>query len=491
MDLGASLREADRLRVSGRPDEALAIAKKAASRHPRSPEAQYTLGVTYQSLRRLNKSLLHLKKAVRMAPRQAGFRAALCGALSRSGKPDEALREARKALEIEPGNVTATMFLESTLRSLGRFDEALELLERATAEPGAPASLLNARSKALRALGRHEDSAAISRGLLARDSLGARDRVTALFDLAAALDRLGEYDDAWDAIEEANRLHGGVYNPEAATALCDEVIRVWTRARLDSLPSSGLDAPTPVYIVGMPRSGTTLVEQIIAAHPRGAGVGERMHMPAAERELLVTSMETPGLEAALGRLSQGTLRKRAGEILTEMLELAPGRGVSRVADKQMTNVWRLGLVSLLLPGARAVSCTRHPLDTIVSCYFQDFGEPTNLGYVYSLEHLAHELRLTRRLAEHWTRVAPLPIHEAPYEALIDNAEAQTRALVEFLGLEWDDACLSFHEAKRAVITLSFDQVRKPIYRSSVGRWKNYEGRLGPAIDALGDLLDGA
>ncbi|MEZ6241601.1 MAG: tetratricopeptide repeat protein [Phycisphaerales bacterium] len=487
--LAASLQEAERLRAEGRVEEALAVSKQVASRHPSSPEAQFVLGLAYQSMRRLTKSVTHLRKAVRMAPQQARFRAALCGALSRAGKPDEAMKEAKKALELDPRDPVAIQFMGSMLRSLGRFEEALDLLENATADPSTPPRLICAHTKALRTLDRYEESARISRELLARDDLADRDRVTALFDLAAALDSLEDYDGAWEAASEANRLHGGVYDPAEATARAEETLRVWTRARLDAMPKSGLDAPTPVFIVGMPRSGTTLIEQIIAAHPKGAGVGERMNIPAAARELLATSIETPSLESVLNAISEGTFRKRAGEILTSMLELAQARGVSRIADKQMANVWHVGLISRLLPGARIVSCTRHPLDTIVSCYFQDFGEPTNLGFVYNLEHLACELRLTRRLIQHWREVEALPIFDASYEGIIEDPEGRTRALIDFLAIEWDDACLSFHKAERAVITLSFDQVRRPIYRSSLDRWRNYERQLAPAIEALGDLLD--
>lgn len=487
-NLAASLLRARQLCAQGSTKDALLVAKRAAAQAPSSPEAQHTLGVVYQSMRRTNASLKHLRKAVRLAPRHAPFRASLAVALVRAGKHDEGLREADEALETDPHEPSAIKVKGDLLRTLGRFEEASELLE-AEVEGGAPPALVSAYVKTLRALRQHERSVDICRQLLADADLHERDRVTALFDLGASLDALGEYDDAWDAIDEANRLHTGVYDPEAATAWAEETMRLWTRERIASLPISGMDAELPVFIVGMPRSGTTLIEQIIAAHPAGAGAGERQDIPIAVRDLLEPTLDEPTREARLASLNEGALRRLAADYATSLLEATPGRSVSRIADKQMRNALHLGLISRAFPAARAVACSRHPLDVVVSCYFSDFGEPSNLGFVYDISHTAHEIRLVRRLIDHWRDATDLRIHDADYEAFTAEPEAQTRTLIGFLGLDWDDACLSFHEAERAVVTLSFDQVRRPMYRSSVGRWRRYEKQLGPAIEALGDALE--
>ncbi len=485
--LTATLRQATRLCAQGRPEQALALAKQAAAQSPRSADAQFTLGSVYQSMGSPIASIKHLRRAVRMSPGNAPFRAGLATALVRAGKTAEGLREADLALDTNPHDPRSIELKGSLLRTLGRFEEAREHLERALDHARTP-RLLCAYVKTLRALKQHERAAQICRELLALDSISERDRVTAGFDLASALDALGEYEDAWSAAERANALHTGVYDPEANAAWTDEVIRLWTPERMGSLPTSGLEAPMQTFIVGMPRSGTTLIEQIIAAHPRGAGAGERQDIPLAWGELIEPTNEKPTRDSMMRALSQGPLRKLASAYMTSLLESTPGRSVSRIADKQMRNARYLGLIRLMFPGARIIECRRHPLDTLVSCYFNDFGDPANLGYVYDVEHIAHEYTLTRRLLEHWRRVCRLPTHDAYYERFTGEPERETRALIEFLGLDWDDACLSFHEADRAVITLSFDQVRRPMYRSSVERWKHYERHLDPAIEILGDLV---
>jgi len=166
-----------------------------------------------------------------------------------------------------------------------------------------------------------------------------------------------------------------------------------------------------------------------------------------------------------------------------------GEQALRVVDKQLQNFQHLGFIELLFPNARVIHCSRDPLDTCLSCYFQDFGDVVNQAYSYSIEDLGHYYRQYERYMTHWKSVCSLPILDVSYEEMVADQEAQTRRIIEFLGLDWDDQCLRFYELDPTVLTLSYDQVRQPMYASSSGRWKYYEKHIGPMRDALG-LLGG-
>jgi hypothetical protein len=229
----------------------------------------------------------------------------------------------------------------------------------------------------------------------------------------------------------------------------------------------------------MPRSGTSLAEQILASHPRVRGAGELVDIGKMST-LLPGRLGGEAYPDCLERLDRATARTLAEEYQGSLRQ--HGGAAERVVDKMPHNYLHLGLIAALFPRSRIVHCRRDPVDTCLSCYFQEFVNP--LPYGPDLASLGRYYREYERLMAHYAQVLPLPLFELNYEELTAQQEAVSRRLVEFCGLDWDDRCLRFHETARTVRTSSSLQVRKPMYTSSVGRWKRYEAHLGPLLDAL-------
>ena len=231
----------------------------------------------------------------------------------------------------------------------------------------------------------------------------------------------------------------------------------------------------PVFVVGMPRSGTTLVEQICATHSRVFGAGELGDIIRLDHIL------NRGDIAGSPELHGETAWKIAKEHIVKLYGQA--KGALRVVDKMPDNILLVGLILRLFPRARIIWCSRDKRDTALSCYFQMFA-PGAQHFSYDLADCGHRMRLIERLARHWMTLVPTRMIEMNYEALINDLEGQSRRLIEFLGLGWEPACMDFHRTERSVATVSYWQVRQPLYQSSVGRWRNYEQHLSPLFAAL-------
>lgn len=307
------------------------------------------------------------------------------------------------------------------------------------------------------------------------------------FAFGKMLDELGDYDEAFRHYAAGNRIMHGRSLSQVAERRerTDALIRFFTPGRFDDLAGRGNASEVPVFIVGLPRSGTTLVEQILMSHPRVYGAGELHHlewetMSALERE----ERDYPEVVAGLDR-------ERCGELAESYLERlrrdAPGEAL-RVTDKMPANFFHLGLIATLFPRARVIHCRRHPLDTGLSLFFQLFNELHD--YAFDLERIGGFIREYWRLMDHWRRVLPLPMLEIDYEAVVENQEEKSRELIDFLGLPWDDACLRPEKTHRRSQTASAWQVRQPVYRRSVARWRHYAEQLAPLREALGLDLEG-
>jgi hypothetical protein len=308
-------------------------------------------------------------------------------------------------------------------------------------------------------------------------------RTTASLHFAAAqlLDRMGRYDEAFHHARRANAPWANTYNRAEMEGMVDGLIAEFTPAALAGMKQAANRDQTPVFIVGMPRSGSTLVEQVLASHPQVFGGGELQWVHRLwERLFSRLGLFHVTLRGALAQMSPEDGDAVATEYLGSLRGLQPH--AARIVDKNLSNFVHMALIRALFPGARVILCRRDPLDTCLSCYMTDFQEL--LPFTCSLGALGHYHRQLDRLMSHWKQVLDLPILEIQYEAMVSDLEGHARRLMRFLDLPWDERCLHFHRNRRRVITASRAQVRRPLYTSSVERWRRYERWLGPLREAL-------
>jgi tetratricopeptide (TPR) repeat protein len=480
-NLGAVLHRQERL------GEALPLLREAVRLAPGHAQAHNDLGGALLACSEREAAVTHFREAIRLRPNFAEAHSNLGLALRDLNQIDEAINCFREAIRVNPAYAGAHNNLAFALEALGRIDEALgELHEALRLDP------LNAQSlvslSGLVAAGHYDFSDAQIRhveALASRTDLPADDLARIHFALARVRDRAGDPDEAFRHYRRGNDLRrelvsrrGAVYDPAEHVRGVDRLIAAFTPAWFERVRPFGSDSELPVFVVGMMRSGTTLAEQIIASHPRAYGAGE-LHDVGRIVSALAQRLGGEYPEC-LVRLDAATARNEAEDYLRRLLQM--GGDASRVVDKLPANYLHLGLIAALFPRARVVHCRRDPIDTCLSAYFQNFAEPH--PFTLDLAHLGHYYRQYERLMAHWAKVLPQPVFELRYEELTTNQEAVSRRLVEFCGLGWDERCLRFHEIERPVRTASALQVRQPMYRSSVGRWRRYEKHLAPLLEAL-------
>jgi hypothetical protein len=300
------------------------------------------------------------------------------------------------------------------------------------------------------------------------------------FDLAKACDRLADFDSAFKFAAEGNRLTGSAFDAAEYRKQTDRIIDFFDASRLASLPRSSRTSETPVFVVGMPRSGTSLIEQIIATHPRGAGIGEqRTPLNISAR---IAHLQGRAFPDFLEKIGVATLDD-AGERYLAMQSTFE-KDAERIVNKVLGLDRVLGLLPLMLPGCRVIHVTRNPLDNILSMFLHSLRGDT-LTWGCRLEDLIVARQEHDRLMDHFGSILPVPFHRIRYEDLVARQTETTDELLHFLQLDPDPACLEFHLTRRNVMTPSHDQIDKPMNEASVGRWRNYERHLGPAIQIFG------
>jgi tetratricopeptide (TPR) repeat protein len=442
------------------------------------PEAQFNLGCLLQSRGRYAESEQPLRRSLKLKPDRLDARLALGGSLLLLGRISEARDCYEKALRVAPRSTVAIVGLAQIEAMEGRFAEAEASFRRALEiDPHAPYALVGlARMRRMTAA----DSEVFRRAEdLAASERPPADEATLRFALGKYYDDTGDHARAFRAYQRANELHklsAVPYDPAARAAFVDDMIRVYTREVLSGAGATASNSERPVFVVGMPRSGTSLVEQIVASHPLVHGAGELDFWTAAvhKRDGSAIRRALPE-ESTRGRLAQEYLR----------LLSTHSTDAQRVVDKAPVNSDYLGLLHLVFPRARMIYLRRDPIDVCLSCYFQQFSPAMN--FTMSLPDLAQYYREHHRLMEYWRAVLPPGVLlEVPYAELVADQEQWTRRILQFLALPWDDRCLEFHKTTRAVATASTWQVRQKIYGSSVQRWRKYEKFVKPLM-SLADL----
>lgn len=408
------------------------------------------------------------------------------GELARSSEAEAAYR---RALEINPESDEALLGLGHLCLENGETEKAEALFHQALVlkDDNVGARFHLAQIRKVRA--EDENFAALMAAeTAARNSatpLSDKKAISLHFALGKCYDDSGDFDKAFPHFLEGCRLKRASfqYDPEQESRIFDSIKQIFNQATIERLRGGGDASSVPIFVLGMPRSGTTLTEQILASHPDVYGAGELPDLLAiAQRGVAGTGAAFP---ENLRVLDQEQLALWGAEYVAGLQQRAPD--ARHITDKMPVNFLAIGLIHLMLPNAKIIHVNRNPVDTCFSCFTRLFNRKQH--QTYDLAELGQYYVGYVRLMDHWRSVLPAGTFlNVNYEGIVADQATQSRRLIEYCGLEWNEACLDFHKNKRAIRTASVTQVRQPMYQSSVARWRHYEKSLGPLLDALGDLV---
>jgi tetratricopeptide (TPR) repeat protein len=478
-NLGSSLASLDR------HDKAIPHFEHLLSVRPDSWEGRINLGRALTAIKREAEALPHLRAALELRPDHAETHLFLGIALTALEREAEAIGYYERAAELQPDLAEAHAARGSALTTLGRLDEAHQAYETALA-------LAPSRTSVHRRLAMAKHFAPGDRQLQAMEDLarniGALEeeqKIGLYFALGKAYADLGDQARAFGHLAQGNALKRRriSYDERMALAVIARIRQAFTAELIERKSGIGVASNLPVFIVGMPRAGTTLVEQILASHPQVFGGGERHDFSDALAELIDTESPSSPILQLIQSLDRDKLSGIAERYLAASRALAPD--AARVTDKMPANFRFAGLIHLALPGARIINVRRDPVDNCMACFSQSFADD-NQAFSYDLGELGRYYRAYSELMDHWRDVLPKGVLlDVQYEDLVADFEVQARRIVAHCGLDWDERCLAFHETERRVKTASAAQVRQPLYKSAVGRWQPYKDMLKPLLDELG------
>jgi len=514
----AKLNLANLYSAAGRYPEAADYYEKIVGDKRARRSAFLSLGIAYEEIGQDTKAGETYQRALRLWPRESRFYYRLAFLRFHMGQPDQSIKLLRKGISLKPDNPEAHALLAQALTTMGLMQDAESHIAKAI--DIAPENIsLRARAAMINeVVGNHENAMnmiqpylesgtvdvdiALAYGTCCRhfkrcedaahrieDVLSSprhlatrKQRCALLFRLGEIYDSLGHYAQAFPSFREGNRLSSQPrFNRKKFATKVSDIISIFDKEYFRKAARASNTDQRPIFIVGMPRSGTSLTEQILASHPQVYGAGELKHLS----QILFTWPERSGTTVPYPQYFSTITTAQLDSLANNYLDpLRPEiDSVTRFTDKMPQNFLLLGCIFLLFPKARLIHCRRDPLDTCLSCYFQNFSYSTH-NYSYSIEDLAAYYSQYLRIMEHWRTVLDVDLLEIDYEYIVNRQEEATRLLLDHCGLPWDERCLHFFESKRHVSTASYDQVRRPLYQSSVGRWKNYQQFIGPLIDAL-------
>lgn len=447
-------------------------------------EAQHGLGIYYMKRADYESAAGHLERACELKPSDASIRKSLTTTLTMLNRYDEALAHAKKAVKLNASDPNAHYVLCQTLAQVGEIEAAVKQLEqtiRRNKSFGGAYDLL-ARIRRFSKddeLFIRQTEKVLERGMPPQERFGLH------YALGKMHDDCGNYDEAFAHYQQANVQQRKLYEIRKDETLFKHMKRVFTASWLRSASTDGNPSAQPVFIVGMPRSGTTLMERIISSHPRAAGAGE---LPEMRRLAASIFSERKGRRVVAGAQEELNSENIATYAEGYLNILRQGRrDAHRIVDKMPGNFLVVGLIKTLFPNATVINAIRHPLDSCLSCYFQNF---INLRWANDFDMIGRIYALYRQSMDYWKAVLPAgSIIDIHYEQLVDEPETHGRRMIEACGLEWDPTVLEFSRNKDVVRTASIAQAREPIYKSSRMRWTAYSQHIAPLAGVLAPYLE--
>jgi tetratricopeptide (TPR) repeat protein len=510
----AHINMARAMHARGDSDAAIVLLTQLLQRHPNNADILLEIGVINYQLGRNNQAIAAYREAIKAQPDNVQAYSDLGTVLQQCNRYNESMASYRQALALDPDYLPARCNVASLHRDQGDHAEAIALYDRILETTPDFERALSGKASCLERMGQTEEAfwivapivesghrymhtlivyaLACPRGeeeqqaiRLLREALDnrvpyAHNRMEICFCLGKLLERSGAYDDAFCYYKAGNDLSTEEFNPDVFEQTIKSFIREFSAAHLQALPESSVTSGKPVFIVGMPRSGTSLTEQILSSHPDVHGAGElSLIRDVASNIMRATGSDKP-YPFNLDSLSTDILDQLAAHYLRQTEAMANGE--PHITDKMPSNFMFLGLIQMLFPNARVIHCNRDPVDTCLSCYCQNFTRGQDFSF--QLKNIATYYNGYRELMAHWKSVLRIPVLDVVYEELVADPETRTREILAFLGLDWNPACLDFHKSERVVRTASYMQVRQPVYKTSAGKWRNYEKHLGELLDTL-------
>jgi len=511
--------EAVRLLREGKLGKAERIVRDLLKQYPTDVSAIRVLADIGIKLRQLQDAAHLLERCLQLAPDFHQARHAYALVLIRLQRPEAALAEAEWLLAREPGNTNFQTLKASILVRIGNHEEALEIYERVLKDYPNQARAQMSYGHTLKTVGRLEESIAAYRKCISlspevgeaywslanlktfrfsdEDIGKMREQVTAeggdaddqshlAFALGKALEDRGDYDESFRFYRRGNAIRRieHKYNPQRNVLDSVRQVRTFDRDFFERRKGWGCPSPAPIFIVGLPRAGSTLLEQILASHSQVEGTAELQDVIAISRKLGGQTRQNPAgkYPEVLAEMTAEQFRE-LGESYLETTKIQRTTDTPFFIDKMPNNFRHVGLIHLILPNSRIIDARRHPMGGCFSGFKQLFAHGQT--FTYGLEDIGKYYRDYVRLMDHWDAVLPGRVHRVQYEEMVSDTENQIRALLNYCGLEFEEQCLRFYETERAVRTPSSEQVRKPIYKESMEQWRHYEAHLGPLKEALG------
>ncbi len=473
--------------------------KRLLELRPRSAQVFCNLATALSAGGDIHQAILALRNAISIDPNEDRTKAQLASLLINIGDLDEAEQIVIELRDAHAENQVLMAIHARIHERRGNLDKAWELLTQID-DDGTEIEIALARATVLEQRGDLEQAAAVLEKALHADETLAIDGIGINFMLGQIYDSLGRYDDAFEMYREGNKHRLDAFpdfgeKVELGHSL-RRLIDVTSPERFHACPTSELETNRPIFIVGMPRSGTSLMEQILSNHPSVFGAGELSELGDEIRNTYQSERSGGPLEIVADdpsgdfgclvpkdweNMTQAGLRAIAERYLKAIEQMSAN--AERVTDKMPFNYMMTGIIHKLFPNASIIHTRRNPIDTCLSCFFQNFTAGSQ--FAFDLEQVGLYYRCYENLMLHWRDTLSVPFLEVDYEDLVQEPEPHIRRVLDHCGLEWHDNCLNTHKSKRVVRTASYQQVRKPIYKRSAGRWRNYERHLGPLFKGLG------
>ena len=476
-DAGTIINLGDVFHGLHRYSQSIALYKQALAKEPDNVLVHRHLGASYQRIGQTRKAFKCFERALELRPDYVDARIKLAEVLREMGRAEEALAQVEQVIDLRPEEVQAHVILALILRELGEEERAIERFERILiTNPGCGHLYYQ-----IAMLKPKQELIPVVEKLLGDPELPISDSIFCHFALGNIYRGSKSFDQAFSHFLEANTLYRKTFAYDAGehALLIDGLIKAYSKSYFRRKRQFGSASQVPVFILGMPRSGSTLVEQIISSHASVHGAGELQAISSIILTITQQLEYANPYPECMSLFDKKMAEEYSARYLQELALHCPD--AKHITDKFPGNYFKIGLIKTLFPDARIIHCQRNPLDSCLSIFFhciQDWKwsfDLTELGQYY-LDY--------QRLMAHWQNLFPGEIFTVQYEELVMDQETVSKQLIDYLGLEWDEKCLDFHNNERDVRTISNMQVRKPMYKNSMNRWKHYEKHLQPLIDVL-------